>query len=266
MERRKIVAAIVEIANQLDEMGMYAEANQLTKVAQTAGEQAARGLRDLGVGTMRGIKGFGRDLSKGLKGTYDAAKQGVSDVGEVLDSVGGEYGYGVGRDKREFEMGYAPTSNESINRKIEVLKTQIQQGNKSGITFTAQTINALIEEKIQTIMSQPGAQTTSAKNEIVALRQKQFEVRKLRDSFKPGSGSTTGRRSDEGQFNTPVPEIIAFIDNRARKTNLTKAQIFEMAVAERGPEFANDVAAHLTSQGFQRDQIVKPYVMKKTNL
>ena len=266
MERRKIVAAIVEIANQLDEMGMYAEANQLTKVAQAAGNQVMKGLRDIADGTARGFQGFGRDLGKGLKGTYDAAKQGVSDVGEVLDDMGSNYGYGVGAEKREFEMGYAPTSNESINRKIEVLKTQIQQGNKSGITSTAQGINALIEEKIQTIMSQPGAQTTSAKNEIVALRQKQFEVRKLRDSFKPGSGSTTGRRSDEGQFNTPVPEIIAFIDNRARKTNLTKAQIYEMAVAERGPEFANDVASHLTSQGFQRDQIVKPYVMKKTNL
>ena len=108
-------------------------------------------------------------------------------------------------------------------------------------------------------MSQPGAQTTSAKNEIVALRQKQFEVRKLRDSFKPGSGSTTGRRSNEGQFNTPVPEIIAFIDNRARKTNLTKAQIYDMAVAERGPEFANSVASHLEGRGYQRDQIVKPY-------
>ena len=97
MERRKIVAAIIDIANQLDEMGMYSEANQLTKVAQAAGSQFMKGLRDIGEGTARGIKGLGRDINEGLRGV----SQGFSDAGELLGNMGSEAGYATGATHRQ---------------------------------------------------------------------------------------------------------------------------------------------------------------------
>ena len=100
----------------------------------------------------------------------------------------------------------------------------------------------------------------SAKNEINRLKAKQLQVMKLRDHFKRGSGATMDNRANEGQFGTPSPEISAFINNRAKGNNLTKAQIYEMAVAEKGENFANNVASFLTGQGYKdRNSIVKPY-------
>jgi hypothetical protein len=260
MERRKIVAAIVKIANELDSIGMYEEANELTKVAQAAGAQFMQGLRDIGQGTMRGIKGLGRDIGKGLESGYETTKQGFSDANELLENMGSESGYNLGAGKREFEMGYANISNQRIDSQIQALKDQVAQGRKSGITQKAEEINSLIEEKVSLIMNGPGGQTTNAKNEVNALRQKQFEVRKLRDSFKPGNPATMINRSNEGQFGTAAPEIIAFVDNRARGNNKTKAQIYEMAINERDENFANNVAAYLSSQGYRnRTDIVKPH-------
>ena len=260
MERRKIVAAIIDIANQLDEMGMYSEANQLTKVAQAAGSQFMQGLRDIGVGTARGIKGLGRDVGKGIGSGYDAAKQGLSDAGELIDNMGSEAGYNLGADQREFEMGYADLSNQRIDSQMEVLQDYIAQRNKEGLSQKANDLYGRIQEKVNMIQKRPGAQTTSAKNEINRLKAKQLQVMKLRDHFKRGSGAEMFSRANEGQFGTPSPEISAFINNRAKGNNLTKAQIYEMAVAEKGENFANNVASFLTRQGYKdRNSIVKPY-------
>lgn len=260
MERRQIVAAIVKIANELDQMGMYSEANELTKVAQAAGSQFMKGLRDIGEGSMRGITGLGKDVAKGVGSGYDAARQGVSDVGEVLDNMGSEAGYNLGADQREFEMGYADLSNQRIDSQMEVLKDYIRQNNKEGLSFKANDLYGKIQEKVNMIQSRPGAQTTSAKNEINRLKAKQLQVMKLRDHFKRGSGATMSTRANEGQFGTPSPEIVAFVDNRARGNNKTKAQIYEMAMAERDENFANSVASFLTGQGYRnRTDIVKPY-------
>ena len=260
MERRKIVAAIIDIANQLDEMGMYSEANQLTKVAQAAGSQFMKGLRDIGEGTVRGIGGLARDTGNALKGTYDATKQGLSDAGEVLGNMGSEAGYNLGADQREFEMGYADLSNQRIDSSMEVLQDYINQKNKEGLSQLANALYGRIQEKVNMIQTRPGAQTTSAKNEINRLKAKQLQVMKLRDHFKRGSGATMDNRANEGQFGTPSPEISAFISNRAKGNNLTKAQIYEMAVAEKGENFANNVASFLTGQGYKdRNSIVKPY-------
>jgi hypothetical protein len=249
MERRKIVAAIIDIANQLDEMGMYSEANQLTKVAQAAGNQVMKGLRDIGEGTARGIKGLGRDINEGL-----------SSAGEVLGNMGSEAGYNLGADQREFEMGYADLSNQRIDSSMEVLQDYINQRNKEGLSQAANALYRRIQEKVNMIQTRPGAQTTSAKNEINRLKAKQLQVMKLRDHFKRGSGATMDNRANEGQFGTPSPEISAFINNRAKGNNLTKAQIYEMAVAEKGENFANNVASFLTGQGYKdRNSIVKPY-------
>lgn len=260
MERRQIVAAIVKIANELDEMGMYSEANQLTKVAQAAGNQVMKGLRDTFEGTARGIKGLGRDIGKGIGSGYDAAKQGVSDAGELLDNMSSEAGYNLGADQREFEMGYADLSNQRIDSQMEVLQDYIAQRNKEGLSQKANDLYGRIQEKVNMIQKRPGAQTTSAKNEINRLKAKQLQVMKLRDHFKRGSGATSDNRANEGQFGTPSPEIVAFVSNRAKSNNLTKAQLYDMAVAERDENFANSVATFLTGQGYRnRTDIVKPY-------
>lgn len=259
MERRKIVAAIIKIANELDEMGMYAEANQLTKVAQAAGSQFMQGLRDIGEGTARGIKGLGRDIGKGLSSGYEATKQGFSDAGEVLGNMGSEAGYNLGADQREYEMGYANVSNQRIDSQIVALQDLVRQKNKAAVSKKADEIYGIIQEKVNMIQGGSGAQTTSAKNEINNLKAKQLQVMKLRDTFKRGSDATSDVRANEGQFRTPPADLKAFIDNRARGNNLTKAQLYEMAVAEKGDNFANSMAAYLTSQGYlTREQIVKP--------
>lgn len=260
MERRKIVAAIIDIANQLDEMGMYSEANQLTKVAQAAGNKVLEGFGNIYEGISRGVGGLARDTGKALKGTYDATKQGVSDAGELLDNMGSEAGYNLGRGQREFEMGYADLSDQRIDSSMEVLRDYIAQNNKEGLSQAANALYRRIQEKVNMIQTRPGAQTTSAKNEINRLKAKQLQVMKLRDHFKRGSGATMDNRSNEGQFGTPAPEIVAFVSNRAKSNNLTKAQIYDMAVAERDKNFANNVASYLTGQGYRnRTDIVKPY-------
>jgi hypothetical protein len=248
MERRQIVAAIVKIANQLDEMGMYSEANELTKVAQAAGNKILEGFGNIYEGVSRGVGGLARDTGKALKGTYDATKQGVSDVGEVLDNMGAESGYNLGRGQREFEMGYADLSDQSIDGSMEVLRDYIAQNNKEGLSQLANALYARMQAKVNMIQKRPGAQTTSAKNEINRLKAKQVQVMKLRDHFKRGSGATMDNRSNVGQFGTPSPEIVAFVSNRAKSNNLTKAQIYDMAVAERDENFANNVASYLTGQ------------------
>ena len=252
MERRKIVAAIIDIANQLDEMGMYAEANQLTKVAQSAGtpgNQVMKGFRDIGEGTARSIKGLGRDINEGL-----------SSAGEVLGNMGSEAGYNLGADQREFEMGYSNVSNQRIDSQIVALQDLVRMKNKAAVSKKADDIFGLIQEKVNMIQGGSGAQTTSAKNEINTLKAKQFQVMKLRDSFKPGNAAEMSSRADKGQFGSSVPEIVAFIDNRARGNNKTKAQIYEMAIQERDENFANNVSKYLTGRGYtDRNSIVKPY-------
>jgi len=260
MNKKVIVAQLVSIANELDEMGLYNEANTLTKVAQAAGNKFMEGLRGIGEGTARGIRGLGRDIGKGLDSAYEATKQGFSDAGELLENMGAESGYNLGADQREFEMGYANISNQRIDSQIEALKDLVKQKNKQAVSQKANEINSLIEEKINIIHKSPGAQTTSAKNQVASLRAKQYEVRKLRDSFKPGSGADIGARANEGQFGVPVPELVAFISNRAKGNDKTKAQIYEMALQERDENFANNVAKYLERQGYRdREMIIKPY-------
>jgi hypothetical protein len=115
MERRKIVAAIIDIANQLDEMGMYSEANQLTKVAQAAGSQFMQGLRDIGEGTARGIKGLGRDIGKG----FEATKQGFSDAGELMGGGASNLGFGIVNPATEMGLGASEISSNSPVKNFE---------------------------------------------------------------------------------------------------------------------------------------------------
>ena len=259
MERRQIVAAIIKIANELDEMGMYSEANQLTKVAQAAGSQFMKGLKDVGEGTMRGIKGLGRDIGKGLESGYEATKQGFSDAGELLKNMGSEAGYGVGSNARELGMGSANISNSRIDSQINTLKTYVdRKSDPVSVDQLARTIDSLIMEKIDAIQNGPGAQTQAAKNEVIALQQKAFQVRELRKKVQPRSGAGMAARANEGQIGQDPTYVNNWIANRIRGKQMTKGELYELAIEENGLNFANTVSQNLNDKNItRREQIVK---------
>lgn len=259
MERRQIVAAIIKIANELDEMGMYSEANQLTKVAQAAGSQFMKGLKDVGEGTMRGIKGLGRDIGKGLESGYEATKQGFSDAGELLGNMGSEAGYGVGSNARELGMGSANISNSRIDSQINTLKTYVdRKSDPVSVDQLARTIDSLIMEKIDAIQNGPGAQTQAAKNEVIALQQKAFQVRELRKKVQPRSGAGMAARANEGQIGQDPTYVNNWIANRIRGKQMTKGELYELAIEENGLNFANTVSQNLNDKNItRREQIVK---------
>lgn len=254
MERRKIVAAIIDIANQLDEMGMYSEANQLTKVAQAAGRQVMKGLKDVGDGTMKGFLGLGRDINEGLRGV----SQGFSDAGELLGNMGSEAGYATGANARELGMGSAPTSNAEINAQIETLRNYIERKDFDTASYEAKRIDVLISNKIQKINNGPGAGTTTAKEEVAELMRKQFEVRKLRTKVQPRSGAGVAYRGQANQMHDPKIVNDWIYTNSVGK-NLTKGQLYDLAKQEKGDSFANSMAQQLNDKNItRREQIVNP--------
>lgn len=258
MERRQIVAAIVKIANELDQMGMYSEANELTKVAQAAGSQFMKGLRDIGEGSMRGITGLGKDVAKGVGSGYDTYRQNVSDAGELLGNIGSEAGYGADAAKREFEMGYAPTSNAEINAQIESLRTFVSRKDFDAASSEAKRIDVLISNKIQKINNGPGAGTTKAKEEVAELMGKQFEVRKLRTKVQPRSGAGSAYRGQANQMHDPKM-VNDWIYNNSVGKSLTKGQLYDLAIQEKGDSFANSMAQQLSDKNIiRREQIVNP--------
>lgn len=260
MERRKIIAAIIDVANQLDEMGMYAEANQLTKVAQAAGSQFMQGLRDIGEGTARGIKGLGRDVGKGLSSGYEAAKQGFSDAGEVLGNMGSEAGYSTGAGAREIGMGYADTSSAQIDAQISTLRDYVSRNDTKSVDTLARKIDGDILRKIKMINSGPGAQTTTAKEEVAELMRKQFEIRELRKKVQPRSAVDLASRGEKGQLNSNRAFMSEWVNNRRTRAGrpLTKGELYQIALNERDMNFANDVQAYLEDKHFMgRNDIVK---------
>lgn len=254
MERRQIVAAIVKIANELDQIGMYSEANQLTKVAQAAGNQFMEGLRNIGEGAMRGIGGLGRDMGKG----FEATKQGFSDAGELLGNMGSEAGYATGANARELGMGSAPTSNAEINAQIETLRSYIDRKDYDTASSEAKRIDALIFNKIQKINNGPGAGTETAKQEVIELMRKQVEVRKLRTKVQPRSGAGLAFRGQENQLQNPKM-VNDWIYNNSVGKNLTKGQLYDLAKQEKGDSFANTMSQQLSDKNItRREQIVNP--------
>jgi hypothetical protein len=249
MERRQIVAAIVKIANELDQMGMYTEANQLTKVAQSAGSQFMQGLRDIGVGTARGIKGLGRDINEGL-----------SSAGEVLGNMGSEAGYSTGAGAREMGMGAANISNAQIDAQIESLRTFVSRNDTKSVDTLARTIDGDILRKIQVINNGPGAGTTTAKEEVAELMRKQFEVRQLRKKVQPRSAVDLVSRGEADQLKSNRTFLSEWVNNRKRRAGrpLTKGELYQMAINERDMNFANDIQGYLEDKGFMgRNDIVK---------
>jgi hypothetical protein len=249
MERRKIVAAIVKIANELDSIGMYEEANELTKVAQAAGSQFMKGLKDLGEGTMRGITGLGRDVNEGF-----------SAAGEVLGNMGSEAGYSTGAGAREMGMGAANISNAQIDAQIESLRTFVSRNDTKSADTLARTIDGDILRKIQMINNGPGAGTTTAKEEVAKLMRKQFEVRQLRKKVQPRSAVDLASRGEADQLKSNRTFLSEWVNNRKRRAGrpLTKGELYQMAINERDMNFANDIQGYLEDKGFMgRNDIVK---------
>jgi|LauGreDrversion4_2_1035121.scaffolds.fasta_scaffold426168_2 hypothetical protein len=249
MERRKIVAAIVKIANELDSIGMYEEANELTKVAQAAGSQFMKGLKDLGEGTMRGITGLGRDVNEGF-----------SAAGEVLGNMGSEAGYSTGAGAREMGMGAANISNAQIDAQIESLRTFVSRNDTKSADTLARTIDGDILRKIQVINNGPGAGTTTAKEEVAKLMRKQFEVRQLRKKVQPRSAVDLASRGEADQLKSNRTFLSEWVNNRKRRAGrpLTKGELYQMAINERDMNFANDIQGYLEDKGFMgRNDIVK---------
>lgn len=256
MNKKVIVAKLVSIANELDEMGLYNEANTLTKVAQAAGNKFMEGLRgigegarQIGEGTERGVRGFNRDINQG----FEAA-------GDVLNSIGSEAGYGVGAGARELGMGAANISNAQIDAQIDTLRSYVGRNDTQGVDQLARTIDTDISRKIQMINNGPGAGTTKAKEEVAELMRKQFEVRKLRKKVQPRSATDLALRAEKGQLNSNRTFLSEWVNNRKTRAGrpLTKGELYEMALNERDMNFANDIQAYLEDKGFmKRTDIVK---------
>jgi len=258
MERRQIVAAIVKIANELDQMGMYSEANQLTKVAQSAGAQFMQGLRDMGEGVSRGVGGLARDTGKALKGTYDATKQGLSDAGELMGEGASNVGFGMVNPATELGLGANEISDNMIENRIQRVRDLAARHDNEGASKEASRVDSNIAIKIDNIRQGPGGGSQAAKDKITQLMQKQFEIRKYIKKDLKGTGLPMALRSQENQLSN-TPDINDYIYNRASKRPLTRVQLYDMAKQERGETFANSVAAKLSERGFTgRDQIIKP--------
>jgi hypothetical protein len=261
MERRQIVAAIVKIANQLDEMGMYSEANELTKVAQAAGSpgsQVMKGFGNIYEGVSRGVGGLARDTGKALKGTYDATKQGLSDAGELMGEGASNLGFGMANPATELGLGASEISDNMIENRIQRVRDLAARHDNEGASEAAKLVDSNIDIKIKNIRQSPGGGSQAAKDKITQLMQKQFEIRKYIRKDLKGTGLPMALRGQANQLMN-TPDLNDYIYNRASKRPLTRVQLYDMAKQEHGETFANSVAAKLSENGFTgRDQIIKP--------
>jgi hypothetical protein len=253
MERRQIVASIIKIANELDEMGMYAEANQLTKVAQAAGSQFMQGLRDIGEGTARGIKGLGRDIGKG----FEATKQGFSDAGELMGGGASNLGFGIVNPATEMGLGASEISSNMIENRLRSLRETAMQNPKSADS-QARTLDNNIKLKIENLQNMPGGGSQAGKDEITKLMQKRVEVRKFFIKDEPRSGAGLAYRGQANQLQDPKM-VNDWIYNNSVGKNLTKGQLYDLAKQEKGDSFANTMSQQLSDKNItRRDQIVNP--------
>jgi len=242
-------------------MGMYSEANELTKVAQAAGSpgsQTMRGFRDIADGTARGIKGLGRDVGKGIGRGYDAARQGLSDAGELMGEGASNLGFGMANPATELGLGASEISDNMIENRIQRVRDLAARHDNEGASKEASLVDSNIAIKIDNIRQSPGGGSQAAKDKITQLMQKQFEIRKYIKKDLKGTGLPMALRSQENQLSN-TPDINDYIYNRASKRPLTRVQLYDMAKQEHGDNFANSVAAKLSEKGYtDRNQIVKP--------
>jgi len=260
MERRKIIAAIVEIANELDNIGMYEEANQLTKVAQAAGNQFMQGLRDMGTGAARGMVGGLKDIGKNIGRGYDIARQGLSDVGELAGGNIANRGFNAVNPAVELGLnaGGSGMSDNQIAADIEIIKDYLARGDQKRANDEAYKIESNIMKKIKNIRALPFGQSQAGKDAVTKLMQQQFQVRQVVKTLPKGTAIPAINRANAGQMGTSNPEMQNFITKARQQGAKTKADIYNMALQQKGPNFANNIAADLSFNGYGgRDSIVK---------
>jgi hypothetical protein len=260
MERRKIIAAIVEIANELDNIGMYEEANQLTKVAQAAGQQFMQGLRDMGRGVQRGLSGAARDTANALNSGLQTARQGLSDVGEVVGGNMANKGFNAVNPAVELGLnaGGSGMSDNQIAADIEIIKDYLARGDQKRANDEAYKIEGNIMKKIKNIQAMPFGQSQAGKDAITKLMQQQFQVRQVVKTLPKGTAIPATNRANAGQMGTSNAEMQNFITKARQSGAKTKADIYNMALQQKGPNFANNVAADLQSNGYGgRNDVVK---------
>ena len=244
MDKRKITAQLMDIANDLDSYGMYEEADKLTKLAQNEGflgglKQTGRGIVETGKGLYNTGAGlFGASYQAG-KDLGEAAREGFKDLvgsnaAAAAQMQGSSSGFGV----------------EDIKRLTQQAKFEMSR-NKPQLAEQYANEAVMTADKLLARMPPVGS-STAANNARSQVQQLVLEARGIsRQLAGPRGAYQIGARSQEGQLKTSREEVNNWIANRLRATpGLTKKQLYDMALAEKDMNFANNVASFLVDKGF----------------
>lgn len=244
MDKRTIVAKLVQIANELDEKGFYEEADQLTRVAQ-----------------LEGIKG----LWQGLKKDVGAWGQAGRDVSEITNRGVANLDAASLVDEVNVQAETNGYSLADINALISDAAPMIK-GNPQLQAQALAKLNSAIDKADILSRKYPardaGPVAGAAHTKVDALKLKARQMTNQLRSLTPGPSTarSTGERAQAGQLGATNPA--AWVANKTRNKNfvLTRAQLYDMAAAE-SPVLANDVAAYLDSKSItRRDQKVPSYI------
>lgn len=227
----------MDIANELDAYGMYEEADKLTKLAQN--EDFLGGLKQTGRGiveTGKGLYNIGAGLFAPLG---EAAREGFkdlvgSDAAAAAQMQGSASGFGV----------------EDIKRLTQQAKFEMSR-NKPQLAEQYANEAVMTADKLLARMP-PAGSSTAANNARSQVQQLVLEARGIsRQLAGPRGAYQIGARAQEGQLKTSREEVNNWIANRLRTTpGLTKKQLYDMALAEKDMNFANNVASFLVDKGF----------------
>jgi hypothetical protein len=255
MDKRTIVAKLVQIANELDEKGFYEEADQLTRVAQLEGlKEFGKGLLETGKKTWKGIKNDGLALLQAGSDINEIGSRGVANLD--ADSLVNEV------NAQAETNGY---SLADINALIFDAAPMIK-GNPQLQAQALAKLNSAIDKADILSRKYPardaGPVAGAAHTKVDALKLKARQMTNQLRSLTPGPSTarSTGERAQAGQLGGTNPA--AWVANKTRNKNFvfTRAQLYDMAAAE-SPVLANDVAAYLDSKSISgRNQKVPSYI------
>ena len=244
MDKRKITAQLMDIANELDAYGMYEEADKLTKLAQNEGFLG--GLKQTG----RGIVETGKGLYNTGAGLFGASYQAGKDLGEAAregfkDLVGSNAAAAA-----QMQGSFSGFGVEDIKRLTQQAKFEMSR-NKPQLAEQYANEAVMTADKLLARMP-PAGSSTAANNARSQVQQLVLEARGIsRQLAGPRGAYQIGARAQEGQLKTSREEVNNWIANRLRTTpGLTKKQLYDMALAEKDMNFANNVASFLVDKGF----------------
>jgi hypothetical protein len=113
-------------------------------------------------------------------------------------------------------------------------------------------------KKIKNIQSMPFGQSQAGKDAVTKLMQQQFQVIQVVKTLPKGTAIPAVNRANAGQMGTSNPEMDNFITKARQSGAKTKADIYNMALQQKGANFANNVAAKLDDSGYGgRNDVVK---------